>query len=126
MAAGVGKFSISDSFMHSDTGAFREKFNFKKAFLDLGSLRDCFQVHSKVLDSDVVLIKFYILGSHRLLLVHSQVPMNVALNFRNFSFCMVHFEVFDDDVVLRNFYILARLFIATLLPGHSNCDIPST
>ena len=29
MAAGAGKFSISDSFMHSDTGAFREKFNFR-------------------------------------------------------------------------------------------------
>jgi len=55
MAAGAGRFSISDSFMYSDTSAFWEKFNFKKALLDLGSLRDCFQVHSKVLDSDVVL-----------------------------------------------------------------------
>jgi len=68
-------------------------------------------VHSKVLDNDVMLRNLYILDSHRLLLVHSQVPivMNVAFNFRNFrnfSFCMVHSEILDNEVVLRNFYVL--------------------
>jgi len=83
-------------------------------------------VHSKVLDNDVVLRNFYIIDSHRLLLVHSQVPMNVAFNFKNFSFCMVHSEVLDNDVVLRNFYIIDCSYIVSgAFSDNFKCDIQS-
>jgi len=81
VAAGAGKFSILCILIlvHIPRGIQLQ------ALLDLilGSLRNCLHVHSMVLDNDVVLRNFYILDSHRLLLVHSQVPMNVAFNFGN-------------------------------------------